>query len=363
MGNVVFEEARELAARGHEVHVATITYPGIPEFHGEEDGIIVHRFPAQVRWTRTGLSVGVEAMMHDPSFDAVHLHAPFFGVQELAVFRMWFGWRPQNLIITYHMDVVAGGLIGVVTALYRRLFLKTLLTKARSIVVASMDYATGSWLSSFWQVVEPKVMEIPFGVDTARFYPEENPARSQVQLMFLGGLDKNHYFKGLGVLINALEQLQDRSDWKLLVVGDGDLRAGYEQQVKDAGIAGRITFLGHAIGEAERLYRESDVFVFPSTDRSEAFGLVALEAQASGTPVVASDLAGVRTVVVDYKTGLLVPPMNVSALATAIAWMIDHSEVRASMGKAARERVESFFTWEKHVSDLVKVYEQQTHKR
>ena len=108
--------------------------------------------------------------------------------------------------------------------------------------------------------------------------------------------------------------------------------------------------------EKARLYRTSDVFVFPSLDRSEAFGLVALEAQASGTPVVASDLDGVRTVVRDGETGRLVPPGDEGALAAAIVWMMEHPVERKAMGERARRVVVERYDLRRHVTDLETIY-------
>ena len=238
MGNVVFEEVKELAKRGHEVHVATLA-DGKAETVNE-NGVTVHRCTSKIRWGKAGLSLQIDRLMRDASFDVVHLHAPFFGVQELAVLRMWLGWRPTNLVMTYHMDIVVGGMVGAVAAISRRLFLGTLVKRARQIVVASEDYAKTSWLKRWEGVARKKMVEAPFGVDIERFYPlKSSPpyeggvggglSDAPAQLMFLGGLDRNHYFKGLDVLIRALTRLQDRDDWRLIVVGDGDLRDGYEQ--------------------------------------------------------------------------------------------------------------------------------------
>lgn len=356
MGNVVFEEVRELARRGHEVHVATLRGDAVQDVHTHEDGVMVHRLGAEIRWGKAGMSRSIERMMHDASFDVVHLHVPFFGVQELAVLRMWLGWRPANLVMTYHMDIVAGGFIRAVAEVYRRFFLGALVKRSCAIITAAKSYAQTSWLTRWKSKVHEKIVEAPFGVDIERFHPEDRPERDHVQLMFLGGLDRNHYFKGLEVLIRALKRLKGRNDWKLIVVGDGDLRNGYEKQVEEAGLADRVAFLGREIGRAEQHYRESDVFVFPSIDRSEAFGLVALEAQASGTPVIASGLPGVSDAVTDGETGVLFPVNDDGRLAEALVWMIENPDERERLGKAARARVEAGFTWQKHVDTLEEAY-------
>jgi len=322
-----------------------------------EDGVTVHRCRSQVPYGVTGLSFAIVRLMFR-RWDAVHVHAPFFGVQELVVLLMWFGWRPRRLVITYHMDIVAQGFVKVIAAISRRFFLKTLLRCSNKIVVASRDYAQSSWLKDHWEAVEPKLVEIPFGVDVHRYHPAVRSAHDAASLLFLGALDRHHYFKGLNVLLQAMARLRDRTDWRLTVAGDGDLKPMYEAMARERGLDDRVIFAGR-VGDAEkaRLYAEADVFVFPSIDRSEAFGLVALEAQASGTPVIASNLDGVRSVVKDEETGRLVPPKDDVALAAAIAWMIEHPNEREAMGECARRRVEALFSWERHMTALEALYQ------
>lgn len=355
MGNVTYREASLLAARGHEVHVATLSEAGQAADVTLEDGVWVHRYPAFPRWGKAGVSMGCIRLMRDTSFEVVHLHAPFFGVQEVFVLLLWVLGRTQHLVLTYHMDIMTHGWTGMIAQLSRWMCLPTLIRTARVLCVGSMEYARESWLMNTPEAAS-KLVALPFGVDTERFYPAARKPSSTMQILFLGGLDRAHYFKGLGVLIEALA-LRAHMDWECVVVGDGDLRTRYEAQAERAGLAGQMRFVGRAKEEAPQYYRQADVFVFPSVDRSEAFGLVALEAQASGTPVIASDLAGVRTVVAHQETGLLVPPGDVAALAAALEWMQTHPQERAQMGEAARLRVEKQFTWTRHIDGLEAAYQ------
>ena len=103
-------------------------------------------------------------------------------------------------------------------------------------------------------------------------------------------------------------------------------------------------------------YRNADSLVFPSVDRSEAFGLVALEAQASGIPVIASDLAGVRTVIKDRRTGLLVEPNNVVDLAEKVEAMLKNPDVRNQFAQNSRRHAEEKFSWDVILPKLINVY-------
>lgn len=174
-------------------------------------------------------------------------------------------------------------------------------------------------------------------------------------VLFVGGLDRAHSFKGLPILLQAVPRI---SDVRLRIVGDGDLRPQYEQQARALGISDRVEFLGSVSdGELPNMYRQSDVLVLPSIGRSEAFGVVLLEAMASGIPVIASDLPGVRTVVADGETGFLAPPGDVSALADRIGSLARDSEQRQRMSAAARQRVEERYDWERVMERWLKIYD------
>ena len=354
MGNVMKEEAVRLVARGHSVTVVTLTAQGTTSGIQEEAGVTVVRVRPQIRWGKSGYSWKLISYLRDASFDAVHVHLPFFGCQEVLAILCWLGLAPKRFVVSYHMDIVSSGLVRLIAQVSRRCFLPTVIRRARMVFVASLSYAQTSWIAPF---KKRELVELPFGVDLQRFYPdnhEEGPVR---RLLFLGGLDRNHYFKGLTYALNALAQLSDRSDWTLDIVGDGDLRSGYEQDVKRLGLEGRVTFLGRVSDQdVSAVYRRSDVFLFPSTDRSEAFGLVALEAQASGVPVIASDLDGVREVIEDGKTGWLTPPRQTGALRDVIERVL-HATSLASERKAARRRAERLYDWDQHVTSLELQYE------
>ena len=164
-------------------------------------------------------------------------------------------------------------------------------------------------------------------------------------IAFVGGMDVPHAFKGVNELLTAFAHPHIAARAQLVLVGDGELRAGYEETARTLGIADRVHFLGRAPEEdLVRVYRAATVTVLPSTTEEEAFGIVLIEAMACGSPVIASALPGVRTVVSDGgdARGIAVPPGDVSALADALSRMLDDSAARdgyaAHALSAARER-------------------------
>lgn len=355
MGAVAFEYTERLRARGHNVHVYTPRYEntvGDPDY--------LHRVPSPVHWGNAGVVPSLAYRLK--GFDLVHLHYPFFGGAEPLIIRKYLQPR-QPLVMTYHMDNQSHGWQHLVFDAHRRAILPWILERVDKILVSSREYAESSALRNFPQGLG-KVEILPFGVDLPRFHPGHdkafraalNIAPETLLLLFIGGLDRAHYFKGLSVLLNALSGLMDK-EWTLLIIGSGDLQDTYAAQARRLGLAGRVKFFG-SISESEkpRAYRAADIHVFPSLDRSEAFGLVALEAAASGLPSLASDLPGVRGVVKHEETGLLVRPENPDELAAAVRRLLDDAALRQRLGAAARLRAEKEFAWGPLMDRLEMIY-------
>lgn len=341
IGKIAQEYTTRLTALGHTVEV----------------------FQPTRRFGNAGLLASVNALR---AFDVVHLHYPFYGAAEpIALASLRRGFPP--IVLTFHMDATAEGLKGRLFDLHRKCLQPMILSRAKKILVSSRDYAEHASLAKLGS--SEKTVEIPFGVDTKRFYPRVgdhvgSPLRAQMNiphdvpvLLFVGGLDRAHIFKGLPVLLDALPALS--KPWHLVVVGSGELKASFEATAEMLGCRHNVHFAG-AVGDEElpEYYRLADIHVFPSTSRAEAFGIVALEAAASGIPTIASDLPGVRTVVANERTGLLAPPGNPTELAKAIDDLLLHRERREAFGNQARARAEKEYAWDVLMDRLVRVYEE-----
>jgi len=188
------------------------------------------------------------------------------------------------------------------------------------------------------------------GADPARFFPGAGPRDG---VLFVGRLTPH---KGIDRLIAALP-----AGSRLTVAGT----AGHDRDPPERDYAGHlrqmvagkdVRFLG-AVADAElpELYRRAAVLVVPSVERtcygkavavSELLGLSALEAMASGTPVIASRTGGLTEVVEDERTGFLTPPGDVEALRARLRLVLDHPALARELGHAARARVEARFTWD-----------------
>ncbi len=296
------------------------------------------------------------------NFKIIHLHYPFYGTAEVIMLRKLIFREKTKLIIHYHMEPTARGFKGLTFKLHRLLFDPILMRLADKITCASLDYIKNSSLKNYYLKNKSKFEEIYFGVDPGKFRFSNDDFRMADKkfknILFVGGLDRAHYFKGVDVLLEAVSKLKVKG-CKLIIVGDGDMRLNYEKKAKNLGIADRVEFVGSV--EDDKLpsyYQDCDIFVLPSINKGEAFGMVLLEAMACGKPVIASNLPGVRSVFKEGEHGLLVKPGDVNDLSEKITKLLTDDKLRNEMGLRARKLTEEKYTWNKVGERLNKVYRQ-----
>ncbi|HLP87467.1 MAG TPA: glycosyltransferase [Nostocaceae cyanobacterium] len=213
------------------------------------------------------------------------------------------------------------------------------------------------------------VKVIPCGVDIKNFHVIPK-AQARLRL----GLDPNEqivlyvgrfdFRKGIETIVRACAQSKARSTGKLqlIIVGgscpnriDGKERNRIEQIVQEVGFGERVTFPGQiSHGVMPLYYSSADICVIPS--HYEPFGLVALEAMACGTPVIASETGGLKFTIVPEQTGLLVPSKDVTAFAKAIDSILSNKHWAISMGEQGSKHVRENFSWERVTSELDNLY-------
>ena len=359
-GNVCYHNALELARRGHSISVFTASLDGAPE-NEVIDGVNIHRLRPLVRVGNAALLPGLVRHLH--GFDLIHLHYPFFG-GEITWLAAKLGHTP--LVITYHQDVLLGGLMGVAERFLRQSVSRLVLSSADRLLFTSLDYGRSSYASRMVKDGYPHIDELPNGVDISDFNINNSPADLRFRhkladgdqvVMLVAGLDHAHYFKGVNILLEALARMP--VSVKGVIVGDGDLRSSYQAMAEKLGIASRIHFTGYVANvELPLYYRLADVTVLPSVTMGEAFGLVLVESMACGTPVIATDLPGVRTVVNHGSDGFLVKPGDPGSLVGALQQILKNDRTRKIMGQHGREKVEKRYSWEKIGDRLEMIYGQ-----
>ncbi|MFH1405255.1 MAG: glycosyltransferase family 4 protein [Patescibacteria group bacterium] len=355
MGKIAFEYTNYLRERGHNVHVFTPAYKSVKDTEKH-----IHRIPSHLHVGNASVTPSLYNRL--AGFDIVHLHYPFFGGAEPVIVRKAIK-KEQGLVITYHMDAVADGAKGMMFTAHKKLLMPWIMGRADKILVSSRDYAATCALKKL-DDIQDKIEIHPFGVDLNKFHPgSEDELKTSLGIrpdmpviLFVGGLDRAHHFKGLPVLLDALKEMEQYA-WHAVIVGEGEMRASFEATVKAHRLGDKITFLGPVDDEMlPKWYRASDMLCFPSTERAEAFGLVALEAAASGIPTIASDLPGVRSVVLNGETGFLVPPKHVDELRKALVLLLEQVDLRERLGLSGRKRAESEFAWEPLICKLENTY-------
>ena len=190
--------------------------------------------------------------------------------------------------------------------------------------------------------------------DRARIDPAVTGVFRQGASRVVGTVGRLSRQKAVHVLLDATPQLlADDPDTRILIVGDGPLRGALERQARRLGVSRAVTFLGH-LRDVLPVYAAMDVFVLPS--RYEGFGVVFLEAMASGVPVIGTRVVGSREAVDDGVTGLLVPPGDAPALASAVLRLLSDPELRNRIQSAAREKVLRDHTRERTASNTESFY-------
>ena len=208
-----------------------------------------------------------------------------------------------------------------------------------------------------------KLIEMPNGVDSELFSPGEDETglrrrlgipEEAVVAAFVATLDRAHHFKRLDVAIDALA-LGDPGV-HLVVAGGGELLEGFRDRAAAAGLADRVHFLG-AVPHAElpAVLRAADLFLL-TTEPPESFGIVLIEAMACGLPVIATDYPGVRAVVDEGETGLLVPRGDPAAVAAAVGELADAPARRRQMGERGRAKALAQWSWPKLVERMDGAY-------
>ena len=198
---------------------------------------------------------------------------------------------------------------------------------------------------------------IPNGVDTTRFRPDVAPdvqfeRQDLATVLYVGRLDRR---KGVPTLLEAFAALRrERQDVRLVVIGDGPMRARCEREVARHHVPD-VTFAGFV--EAKRLpgcYTAADVFCAPSTGQ-ESFGIVLLEAMASGVAVVASSIPGYSRIIAMDRDGILVPPNDAPAWTRALRLLVDDVVRRREMGQAGVAEARRY-DWDRVASSILDVY-------
>lgn len=281
--------------------------------------------------------------------DIIHIHVPF----PLADLALLLSEYSGKVIVSWHSDIVKQKKL---LMLYKPL-MKYLLNRADCILVATEGHINGS---EFLPEYRRKCRVLPYGITPENyldikkvpFLSEKATNPESVKVFFTGRLV---YYKGVDVLIRAFRKVKNNCE--LFIAGTGILESELKKAVQEYGLNDRVHFLGFLPEEQlKQAFADCDIFVLPSVEKSEAFGIVQLEAMIYGKPVINTSLpSGVPYVSIHEKTGITVMPYNSNQLADAVNILRKNKKLREKLGRNAQQRVLECFNEKNIIQDLYKI--------
>ncbi len=341
--------AEELRERDHRVYIMAPSTE-LDDEHHIPDYIRIGRsvpVPGNGSVARITLSFHlvrrVRRVLDEHDFDVMHYHEPLSPALPITTLRFHRGAN----VGTFH--AYAKRNLGYY---YARPFLKRYFKRLHSCIAVSVparDFVSRYFPGDYHIV--------PNGIDVARFTPDYAPipelrTPGWHTLLFVGRLEQR---KGLPTLLEAYAELRRRrANVRLVVVGDGPGRWGYEKYVEAEAIPD-VLFLGHVDADMlPRCYASADVFCAPAVGR-ESFGIVLLEAMASGVPVLASAIPGFSQVVTHGETGMLVATGDPTAWTVALERILADAAMRRRLAAAGLQHSQRY-DWSRIVERVLDVY-------
>ena len=283
--------------------------------------------------------------------DLFHMHTP----NATMTLALCTAGLKVPLVITYHSDVVKQRILAKGFGFFERKLLK----KAAAILTDSPPYAAGS---AQLQPLLDKVQPLPLGIDLQPFLEPSAEAlrrRDEFRRRYPGpiwvAVGRLVYYKGLATALKALQTMPGT----LLIIGSGPLRAELERQATEFGVADRVVWLGKASAdELIGAYHAATALLFPSNARSEAFGLVQVEAMAAGCPVINTNIphSGVAWVSPHDETGLTVDVGSAAQLSAAAHRLLDEPGLRTRLAAGAIQRAVNHFSAARMADRSLDVY-------
>ncbi len=358
----VREMTRELAERGHHVDIFTRRAGDVPELEppvvdGHPHARLVHIPAGPAEYVEKSelplyldeFEQGVLAFAEREgiTYDVVHSHYWLSGVVGA---RLKERWNIPHVTMFHTLgEVKSRSRISEWEPDERIEAEEMIIQRADRIVAAGSDER--ELLIRLYNAQPESIAVVPCGVNLDLFQPmAQDDARRELGLplddrilLFVGRVEP---LKGIDILLGAATELEDERECRVLVIGgDSSAQEGEMAHLRHLasrlGISDRVTFLGAVAHERlPYFYSAADVCVVPSF--YESFGLVALEAMACGTPVVASRVGGLASTVRDGETGYLIPWRCPEPFAERIELLLDNEQLRSAFGTAARESVERY---------------------
>lgn len=363
-----YKQLMKLNERGHEFKIISIKWKGQSKYEMINNNIVVYRIP------------------YIFNFSTIRYPIPNFIKLANKIKELCNNWHP-DIIVYSHMEyltalaslylrnkikipviVTIDSLPGVTWFCGDKIidavgYLNSMLIGKRIFKVAEGVQFLSSELYNYipkLNIDANKVFVIPRGVDTEIFKPREGKDSSRkefgvkeddIVILYVGRLD---LVKGVDYLLRAAKEIiLNYKNIKFLIVGDGSLRGRYEALAKS--FSNNVIFTGFR-EDISDLMSISDIFVLPSL--SEGAANVVMEANASGLPVIATEVGEVPQIVLNGESGFLVKPKDVDGLVIAFKKLINNPLLAKEMGEAGRKRIEEEYSWEIICNKIENAYQE-----
>lgn len=342
-----YNSAKHLAKRGHETHVITSLDEGLPKTSMEQ-GFHIHRirFPRirllgiLIFWLKALL------LLKKVNPDIVHAQGIQIGISGFLAKKFL---RKSYIVWAQGSDVY-------LQWRFKSTVSKLVFRNADAVIALTNDME-----KAMQKIYDASISIVPFGINLESFgnLPTKQAIREKLGLntsdsviLFVGTLRP---VKGVKYLIEAMNSIRQRdTKASLVLVGDGEERQSLEVLTKELSLEESVTFIGRVPNEKIPEYMAaSDVLVLPSL--SESFGIVNLEAMASGLPVVASKVGGLPEIIEDGENGFLVEPKNPEQIAERVLLLLEDDTLRGKISRSNKERAKQY-SWESVVGRLEQIY-------
>lgn len=337
-----------------EVVVVTSNHEGHKPEVGTVDGMRIYRLGAWFKLSNTPVNLFwplyIRKIIRQEKPDLILAHSPVPSMADAAALAA--GRTPFFLV--YHASTLLKGssplfkLAAYAYGQYQRLTF----SRANKILAVSgyVKECLGPKLATKTEVLPNAVWERDI---TSRTQP------TTTNFLFVGSLDKTHFWKGLDQIIEAIAsyKLLYGKSVKLTIMGDGNNRAHYQALVDELRLGSQVTFLGAQIGsKKDQAFRHATALVLYPTTANDAFPTVMLEAWAREVPVIGAAIGPIPSLLTDGKDGYLVPSHNPEALAATLhAVATSDTAQRSVIAAAAARRLRSSYTWERQAAAVSKI--------
>lgn len=361
LSTYLYEISRSLCSRGHEIDVLVIkgsdsTYR--QEWLPECDGInvAIRNFDAEGFSKFSEGVFNVKDIEHEFNVcksisktpDVVHIH-DWYGVLWASVIKYYYD---IPTIMTAHLPLRSGfTYTGHSIPMKVKMRLEALGFRLADIITAPSDFIARGLVSEY-NVPNKKIRIIPNGVDTQYISPHRNENKKEQVVLSVSRMTEQ---KGIEYLLESVRYVTNEIQHvKFLIAGDGPILGSLKSMSNFLAISDNVEFLGFTPRDRLlELYRLSDIFV--STSIYEPFGLVILEAMASGTPIVAFSIGGIKEIVRDSVDGFLVSPCRVDLLSKSMVKILSNPQLKLKCGNSARKRALEY-GWKNVVTMLENAY-------